>query len=432
MSYNNNYNYNQNMQGYPHQQQGYNYQQPQQQQYPPPQGPPPQGYPPQGYPQQPPQQGFAPPYPPQQGYYPQQPQQGYQQQPNQQQYYPPPPGPPPSFNQPAHPSAGHTAPQYAPPPQQAHHAQAPHYNPTPDVQDIIKATKGFGTDEKTLIRVLAKKSPAEIEILKPAFESVRGKSLRHVIDKETAGNLRDALLQIVAGPLGADVENAHRALDGAGTSETLLNDVVLSRTNADLNTLKGLYRQRHGRPLENDVADDLSMKTQKLFEMVLAATRMEEWIPVDPNKVNNDVQDLYRATQGRAGTDELLVCSILSSRSDAHLKIVADQYYARYSRKLVQIIDNEFSGHMKKALGYIVKCAVNKPTCYAEMLEECMSGIGTKDKVLIERVVRYHWDPAMLAQIKQAYRNVYGKDLIARVKGETSGDYERLMVAMLS
>ncbi|KAK9329772.1 hypothetical protein V1520DRAFT_342401 [Lipomyces starkeyi] len=431
MSYNNNYYYdnNQNMQqGHPYQQQqqqGYNYQ-------------PQQPYPPQGYPQQV-QQGYLPQYPQQQAYYPQQPQQGYPQQPqqgyqqqaSQQQLYPPPAHPPPSFNQATHPSSAPT-PQSVPPLQHDYYAQAPHYNPASDVQDIIKATKGFGTDEKILIRVLAKKTPAEIEILKPAFENVKGKSLRHVIDKETSGNLRDALLQIVAGPLGADVENAHRALDGAGTNESMLNDVVLSRTNADLNTLKGIYRQRHGRPLERDIAEDLSMKTQTLFEIVLNASRMEEWIPVDPNKVNNDVQDLYRATQGRVGTDELLVCSILASRSDAHLRAVADQYYARYSKKLVQVIDSEFSGHMKKALAYIVKCAVNRPTCYAEMLEDCMSGMGTKDKLLIVRVVRYHWDPAMLVHMKQAYKNVYGKDLISRVKGETSGDYEKLMVAMLS
>ncbi|KAK9385852.1 hypothetical protein V1515DRAFT_606797 [Lipomyces mesembrius] len=416
-------------QGYPYQQQqqgGYNYQ-------------PQQPYPPQGYPQQV-QQGYPPQYAQQQAYYmqqpqqpgyQQQPQQGYQQHPGQQQFYPPPSHPPPSFNQATHPSSVPT-PQSAPPLQQDYHAQAPHYNPAPDVQDIIKATKGFGTDEKTLIRVLAKKSPAELEILKPAFENVRGKSLRHVIDKETSGNLRDALLQIVAGPLGADVENAHRALDGAGTNESMLDDVVLGRTNADLNTLKGIYRQRHSRPLEKDIADDLSMKTKTLFEIVLNASRMEEWIPVDPNKVNNDVQDLYRATQGRVGTDELLVCSILASRSDAHLRAVADQYYARNNKKLVQVIDSEFSGHMKKALAYIVKCAVNRPTCYAEMLEDCMAGLGTKDKLLIERVVRYHWDPAMLVHVKQAYKNVYGKDLISRVKGETSGDYERLMVAMLS
>ncbi|KAK9373486.1 uncharacterized protein V1513DRAFT_448862 [Lipomyces chichibuensis] len=429
MSYNNNYYYdnNQNMQqGHPYQQQ----QQQQQQQQPGYNYQPQQPYPPQGYQQQV-QQGYSPQYPQQQAYYPQQPQQGYQQQPSQQQLYPPPTYPSQPFNQATHPSSAPT-PQFIPPIQNDYHAQAPHYNPAPDVQDIIKATKGFGTDEKTLIKVLAKKTPAEIEILKPAFENVRGKSLRHVIDKETSGNLREALLQIVAGPLGADVENVHHALDGAGTNECMLNDVVLSRTNADLNTLKGIYRQRHGRPLEKDIADDLSMSTKRLFEIVLNASRMEEWIPVDPNKVNNDVQDLYLATQGRVGTDELLVCSILASRSDAHLRAVADQYYARYSKKLVQVIDSEFSGHMKKALAYIVKCAVNKPTCYAEMLENCMAGFGTKDKLIIERVVRYHWDPVMLVHMKQAYKNVYGKDLIARVKGETSGDFERLMVAMLS
>ncbi|KAK9466466.1 hypothetical protein V1512DRAFT_263662 [Lipomyces arxii] len=359
------------------------------------------------------------------------------------QNYNPPPGPPPeNYQQYPPPQYQTQQQQYYPPPQQGMgpggmgpmgaQGMGFGYDANGDAAAIVKATKGFGTDEKALIRILAPRTPSEIDALKLAFDQVKGKSLRQVIEKETSGNFRDCLLQIIAGPLGADVDNVHRAVDGAGTNESMLNDVLLGRTNQELNLLKGTYRQRYGRPLEKDVADDLSMKTLKLFNIVTAATRMEEWIPVDPARVSRDVEDLYRATQDRGSTDEMVVCAILANRSDSHIRELANQYHRRYNKKLVAVIENEFSGHMKKALLYIVKLAVNRPTCCAEMLEDCMAGMGTKDKLLVERIVRYHWDKALMADIKAAYRTVYGRELMVRVRGETSGDYQRLLLAILA
>lgn len=68
----------------------------------------------------------------------------------------------------------------------------------------------------------------------------------------------------------------------------------------------------------------------------------------------------------------------------------------------------------------------------ANMLENAMSGAGTKDRLLVNRVVRCHWDKNHMANVKGAYKQRYRKDLATRIKGETSGDYESLMVACLN
>ena len=44
------------------------------------------------------------------------------------------------------------------------------------------------------------------------------------------------------------------------------------------------------------------------------------------------------------------------------------------------------------------------------------------------RLVRAHWDLNRLEAIKDAYRQRYRKPLESRVKGETSGDYQKLLV----
>ena len=97
----------------------------------------------------------------------------------------------------------------------------------------------------------------------------------------------------------------------------------------------------------------------------------------------------------------------------------------------------------------------------AKLLEKSMAGLGTKDAqliyrsvssflilllflcfsftdsdkiawiILINRLVRAHWNPSRLEAIKTAYKQRYGKTLEARVKGETSGDYQKLLVAII-
>lgn len=204
---------------------------------------------------------------------------------------------------------------------------------------LYRAMKGFGTDEHTLIQVLSKKDPLQMALLVNTFQRQHGKSLHSWIESETSGYFRDGLIALIRGPLGQDVYNAHRAIRGLGTKESLLNDVVLSRSNADLNAIKQEYQRTYRLSLEKEIREDLSLKTEKLFNMVMAAQRAEESAPVIPQEVDRDVMDLYQAAEGRVGTDQMTVCRIFSSRSDGQLRAIAQAYERRYGSKLERVIE---------------------------------------------------------------------------------------------
>jgi annexin A7/11 len=99
---------------------------------------------------------------------------------------------------------------------------------------------------------------------------------------------------------------------------------------------------------------------------------------------------------------------------------------------LEKVISKEFSGHMEQALVEMVRVACDPAMRDAIRLEETMAGPGTKDEMLVARLVSMHWDRAHMQQIKGAYKHRYKRDLVDRIKGETSGNYERLLVAMIS
>ena len=76
---------------------------------------------------------------------------------------------------------------------------------------------------------------------------------------------------------------------------------------------------------------------------------------VDQQRVQQDVEALYRAGQGKIGTvslqsaqiaieadrqDEIGVCGILLSRSDAHLQAIAQAFPQRHKKSLSQMYVN--------------------------------------------------------------------------------------------
>ncbi|TKX20689.1 annexin-like protein 2 [Elsinoe australis] len=410
--------------------------------YPPPHGPPggspypphqQGGYPPPGGPS--PGQYGAPP-----GQYGQQPgygqQQGYGQPPPANHGYyggPPPPGapggppmgghggpPPMGGGYPSQPSPGYVPGQTAP------------MDCSREADEARAAMKGFGTDEKRLIAVMARLDPLQVNSVKAAFKQRHRRDLISDLTSETSGYFKDGLVAIARGPLAQDVFNLDKAISGLGTKENVLNDVLLGRSNADINAIKQAYQQTYRRSLESDVKGDLSMKTERLFTMVLSARRNEESTPVIPQQTDQDVQELYRATEGKSGTDQITVCSIISSKSDGQLRAIAHAYKAKYHRSLEEVLKKEFSGHMEDALLFMLNSAVDKAKHDADLLEDTMKGMGTKDDLLVNRLVRIHWDRQRMSQAKAAYKHFYKQDLVRRIEGETRGDYERLMVALVN
>lgn len=291
--------------------------------------------------------------------------------------------------------------------------------------------KGFGTDEAALIRVLAKLSPLEVPVIKETYRQRHGRDLENDVRKEVSGYFELCLLSILRGPLQQDVWCLDKALKGAGTNEDLLNEILLGRSNADIQAIKQAYHHTYHRSLEHDVREDLSAKTERLFSMVLSATRQEESAPVIPQSVDADVSEIHRCTEARLGAEQLTVCSLLSKRSDNQIRAIAHAYEHKYRRPLEKVLVSEFSGHMEDALVQMVRCGTDRAMRDAINIEDAMAGMGTKDEMLIIRVVKLHWNPAHLQQVKGAYKARYRQDLIARVRGETSGDYERSLVALL-
>ena len=59
-----------------------------------------------------------------------------------------------------------------------------------------------------------------------------------------------------------------------------------------------------------------------------------------------------------------------------------------------------------------------------------MKGLGTRDTTLIRVLISR--DEIDMPQIKQYFKHLFKKDLIDMIKGDTSGNYQKILVELAS
>jgi len=300
---------------------------------------------------------------------------------------------------------------------------------TRDIEAVRKAMKGFGTDEKALIAVLAKKDPLQMETIRTQYDQRMMRNMTGDLEKETSGYFAKGLVELSRGPLVSDCWNLKEATRGMGTKEVVLDDILIGRSNADMIAIKEKYQQLFKTTLEADLKADLSAATEQMYMMIIAARRAEDSHPVNPQEIEQAVTELQAGMGGFAGKNAPQVCQILTSKNDAQIKAIAQSYQQRFQKSLDSVIKSAFSGHMEDALRLLIARATNRAEAEAMRLEEAMAGMGTKDNLLVMRVIRCHWNQQFMTAVSNEYKRVYKKDLIKRIEGETRGDYEKLMVA---
>jgi annexin A7/11 len=289
--------------------------------------------------------------------------------------------------------------------------------------------KGFGTDEKALTAAMAKKDPLQMETIRTQYDQRLLRNLITDLEKETSGYFEKGLVEIARGPLVSDCYNLMEAMKGMGTKENILDDILIGRSNADINAIKEKYQQLFHRTLEADLKGDLSAGTEQMYMMIIAARRAEDSYPVNHQEIEQAVTELQSGMGGFAAKNTAQICQILTSKNDAQLKAIAQTYQQRYQKSLDTQIKSSFSGHMEDALRLLVARATNRAAAEAERLEDSMAGLGTKENLLVQRVVRCHWNQQFMTSVSAEFKRIYKKDLVKRIEGEIRGDFERLMVA---
>lgn len=295
-------------------------------------------------------------------------------------------------------------------------------------QDIHAATKGLGTDEKALNAALGPKSADTRYQIAVRYKQLFNESLKDLVKSEAGGHY-GKLLAAISVPLPEmEADIVRLATKGAGTSEDLIYPVLVGRTNDEINILKktyfDLYNEDVGVLMNSELGGD--------FKKIIMASIQAQLIPFNASfhtaaKADEDAEKLYKAGEGKFGTDEESFIKILVSNPPEHLRNVNTIYTKKYNNTIIRAVEKEFTRHAEKALLFLVRMILEPLDMLAELFESTMKGFGTDEEGLTAAVVRYH---IVLPQIKEAYKKKYGKELRDRIHGEVSGDYRALLLSV--
>uniref|UniRef100_A0A673WK47 Annexin n=1 Tax=Salmo trutta TaxID=8032 RepID=A0A673WK47_SALTR len=280
-----------------------------------------------------------------------------------------------------------------------------------DVNRLRGAMKGAGTDEAAVIEVLARRTIAQRQRIKEAYKQTVGKDLTDDLKGELTGNFENVVLGLLMTAPVYDAYELRNAMKGAGTEEAALIDILASRTNAEIRAITAAY-----------------IKGSSYTVHILSVPCIESPSVEEVSTFAVGFQDIYEAGEARWGTDEVKFLTVLCVRNRNHLLQVFKEYQKISGRDIEDSIKREMSGSLENVFLAIVKCLKNKPAFFAERLYKSMKGLGTTDSVLIRiMVARAEID---MLDIKAEFLKAYGKTLHSFIKGDTSGDYRKILLQL--
>ncbi|KAM7163043.1 annexin A6 isoform 1-T1 [Macrochelys suwanniensis] len=305
--------------------------------------------------------------------------------------------------------------------------ECPNFNASQDAEALYNAMKGFGSDKEAILDLITSRNNKQRIEISQAYKSLYGKDLIADLKRELTGKFERLIVGLMRPLAYFDAKEIKDALQGIGTDEKCLIEILASRTNQQMHNLVDAYRDAYERELEADVLGDTSGHFRKMIVVLLQGTREEDDV-VSEDLVEQDAKDLLEAGDLKWGTDEAQFIYILGNRSKQHLRLVFDEYLKISGKPIEDSIRGELSGDIEKLMLAVVKCIRSTPEYFAERLYKAMKGLGTKDNTLI-RVMVSRSEIDML-DIREVFRTKYEKSLHSMIKDDTSGEYKKALLKL--
>uniref|UniRef100_A0A3B4BT61 Annexin n=1 Tax=Pygocentrus nattereri TaxID=42514 RepID=A0A3B4BT61_PYGNA len=207
-----------------------------------------------------------------------------------------------------------------------------------DAQQLKLAMKGLGTDEDTLIEILASRTNREIRDIKKAYKDEFKKELEDDIKSDTSGDFRNALLALCKVGLFLNVLFSVTLLSlqalyeagekRKGTDCTVFIDILTTRS---ANQLRKVFQQ-YQKYSKVDVAKAIDLELKGDIENCLTAV-----VKCAGSKPAFFAEKLNLAMKGSGYRGKILT-RIMVSRSEVDMVQIKQEYKKKYGKTLYKDI----------------------------------------------------------------------------------------------
>lgn len=304
----------------------------------------------------------------------------------------------------------------------------------PDVDhicdEIHAACKGFGTDEKRLLKAMGGMTMEQRCMVPIRYKELHKKNLLDVIKSECGNRDFGTAAQFLAvDPVHAECLMLDKACKGLGTDELLLSTIICGRSNKEMELLKKKYFQINTKDLSRKLDGELGgALDQLIFNVLQAAEEVYDPQYHNDSKMAEDIEKLYKMGTGKWGTDEKGLFKILCASPPEYLKKLNLAYAEKHGYTLTKVLDKELGGHVRKAAMFMMGMKLKPYEEIANLIKTSCAGIGTNELLLTTILIRY---TSILPQVMIAHIELFGKSIHERVASEVGGDYKKLLLQIL-
>ncbi|KAJ3686974.1 hypothetical protein LUZ61_016138 [Rhynchospora tenuis] len=245
--------------------------------------------------------------------------------------------------------------------------------PPPPRQDAKDLRRAFDDGDKPgIIKILAHRDASQRALIQQEYQAMYCVDLLAQIQSDLWGHLRDALVLWLYEPIMRDATLLRDALtpepdirinldDPSCTDETTdpitdqpqpepdrpglvlpghiddtsVIEIICSRNSSEIQAIRQAYESEEGTPpLDETICQYIAGDIQKLLLSCIGDKPENDEAEVDPELVEIDVEELYKAGEKRFGTDEDVFIRIFTQRSWPHLAAVCDSYEKAYGKSL--------------------------------------------------------------------------------------------------
>ncbi|KAJ6027119.1 hypothetical protein N7499_005222 [Penicillium canescens] len=287
------------------------------------------------------------------------------------------------------------------------------------MQSALNHTRNI--DNKPIIQILPRLTSDEILLLRQEYKTrvrMHGKGInlaKHLRLKLGTSSFGKVAYATALGRWESEAYWANCYYQAGTSRRELLIESLMGRSNSAIREIKSCFRDsRYENSLERCMRSELRAdKFRVAILLALEGQRQSDREPLDSRLVRDDVQDLHRALVSRDGGETAMI-HIIVLRSDEHLREVLRVYEANYRHNFAKAMIAKSRNLVGETLAHILNGAINRPMRDALLLHQALRESRTgreRSELLISRLVRLHWEPRHLEQVKIEYRRRYSERL---------------------
>ena len=212
--------------------------------------------------------------------------------------------------------------------------------------EIYEACKGWGKDSKRLVQALGNTLGEDRRRIAIRFPEMYDKDLTQLMKDECGNNneMGAATQFLSVGPVEAECLMLNRAMDGLGADKVMMYSILCGRSNEDMYLLKKTYYKMFTEDLTARVGGEAGSSDMRAILMAALQAAEEEFDPDyhTEDKAVGDAETLYKAGQGRWGTDEATMAKIIVMSPPKYLKMLNSVYCDKYGYTLMKAFEKEF------------------------------------------------------------------------------------------